>query len=160
MQTIMRSFVFIFFLVTFMIQPAWSIYYEHDPDDPAEHAPAKEGEKAVIPLAPEPIIKQDGAAKNDCERNAAKRFFEKLRQDHPRLPLIIIEDALSANAPHISELKRHNLRFILGVKPGDHKYLFSHVAQAQTEGRTTEYELEQDGIVHRFRFLNDGSCYE
>ena len=31
-------------------------------------------QQAVIPLAPEPIIKQDGTAKNDCERNAAKRF--------------------------------------------------------------------------------------
>ena len=53
----------------------------------------------VIPFMPEPIIKQDGAAKNDCERNASKRFFEKLRQDHPRLPLIITEDGLSSNAP-------------------------------------------------------------
>ena len=43
----------------------------------------------VIPLAPEPIIKQDGATQNDCERNAAKRFFEQLRRDHPHLPLII-----------------------------------------------------------------------
>ena len=111
--------------------------------------------KAVIPLAPEPIIKQDGVQKNDCERNAAKRFFEKLRQDHPYLPLIVVEDALSSNAPHIKELKRHNLRFILGVKPGDHQYLFAHVAQAQVEGRTTEFEFERDGIIHRFRFLND-----
>ena len=30
--------------------------------------------KVVIPLAPEPIVKGDGATKNDCERNAAKRF--------------------------------------------------------------------------------------
>ena len=52
-------------------------------------------EKAVIPLAPEPIIKQDGQEKNDCERNAAKRLLAKLRQDYPRLPLIIIEDALT-----------------------------------------------------------------
>ncbi len=116
--------------------------------------------KEVIPLAPEPIIKQDGTEKNDCERNAAKRFFEKLRQDHPRLPLIIVEDALSANAPHIRELKRHNLRFILGVKPGDHKYLFAHVAQAQEEGRTTEFEREEDGVIHRFRFLNDAPLNE
>jgi hypothetical protein len=112
-------------------------------------------QKVVIPLAPEPIIKQDGVEKNDCERNAAKRFFEKLREDYPHLPLIIIEDALSANAPHIHELKRHNLRFILGVKAGDHKYLFSHVAQAEHEGRTTEFELHEDGITHRIRFLND-----
>jgi hypothetical protein len=111
--------------------------------------------KAVIPLAPEPIIKQDGTEKNDCERNAAKRFFKQLRQDHPRLPLIIVEDALSANAPHIKELQRHNLRFILGVKPGDHSYLFAQVAQAQAEGRTTEFEIERAGVSHRFLFLND-----
>ena len=29
--------------------------------------------KEVIPLAPEPIIKQDGDTKNDCERNATRR---------------------------------------------------------------------------------------
>jgi len=111
--------------------------------------------KAVIPLAPEPIIKQDGSEKNDCERNAAKRFFEHLRQDHPRLPLIVVEDGLSSNAPHIEELKRHKLRFILGFKPGDHSYLFAYVTQAQAEGRTTEFEWQCDGITHRFRFLND-----
>jgi hypothetical protein len=27
----------------------------------------------VIPLAPEPIINQDGHTKNDCERNATRR---------------------------------------------------------------------------------------
>jgi len=52
--------------------------------------------KVVIPFASEPIIKQDGETKNDCERNAAKRFFEQLRQDHPELPLIVTEDALRA----------------------------------------------------------------
>lgn len=111
--------------------------------------------KVVIPLAPEPIIRQDGESKNDCERNAAKRFLAKLRQDYPRLPFIIVEDALSANAPHIAELKRHKLRFILGVKPGDHKYLFDYVAQAHLGGQTTEFEVQKKGITHRFRFLND-----
>jgi hypothetical protein len=111
--------------------------------------------REVIPLAPEPIIKQDGSEKNDCERNAAKRFLAKLRQDYPRLPFIIIEDALSANAPHIQELKRHNLHFILGVKPGDHAYLFKHVRQADEAGETTRFEIEKDGIIHRFCFKND-----
>ena len=69
---------------------------------------------------PEPIIKQDGQEKNDCERNAAKRLLAKVHQDHPHLRLVIIEDALSANAPHIKTIQRYNYRFILGVKPGDH----------------------------------------
>jgi hypothetical protein len=116
--------------------------------------------KEVIPLAPEPIIKQDGERKNDCERNAAKRFFEQLRKDHPHLSLIVIEDALSANAPHIKELERHNLRYILGVKPGDHKFLFEYVQQAYEAGQTTEWEYEEDGIIHRFRWINQAPLNE
>lgn len=116
--------------------------------------------KAVLPLAPEAIIKQDGEKKNDCERNAAKRFLAHLRRDHPRLPIIMAEDALSANAPHIQELKRHKLRFILGVKPGDHAYLFDYVAQAHAVGKTTELEQQEKGVTHRFQFLNDAPLNE
>ena len=113
--------------------------------------------KEVIPLMPEPIIKQDGETKNDCERNAAKRFFHKLRRDHPHLNLIVIEDALSSNAPHIRELQNYDLHYILGVKEGDHRFLFEHVRQAEHEGRVTawEYVEETTGVRHRFRFIND-----
>ena len=110
--------------------------------------------KVVIPFAPEPIIKQDGETKNDCERNAAKRFFEQLRQDPPDLPLIVTEDALSSNAPHIRELEKHNLHYILGVKEGDHPFLFEQVAAAQQTGQTTELEFHGIGVKHQFRFVN------
>ena len=113
------------------------------------------GHAEVVPLYPEPIMKQDGSSKNDCERNAAKRFLENLREDYPRVPFIITQDALSATAPHIRELQRHKLQFILGVKPGDHKYLFDHVAAAHARGETTEFEQTIDGVTHRFRWLND-----
>ena len=55
--------------------------------------------KIAIPLAPEPIVKEDGAKKNDCERNAAYRFLEDLRREHPHLQLIITADSLFANGP-------------------------------------------------------------
>ena len=113
--------------------------------------------KEVIPLYPEMIIKQDGQTKNDCERNAAKRFFEQLRRDHPHLPLIINEDALSPNAPHIRDLQKHDLHYILGVKPGDHKFLFNYVDTAVQEGSIIEFRLEDKddpNITHRFRILN------
>jgi hypothetical protein len=116
--------------------------------------------REVIPVAPEPIIKQDGTEKNDCERNAAKRFLAQLRQDYPRLPFIIIEDALSANAPHIQELKRHDLRFIIGVKPGDHAYLFEFVRQKDAAGQTPRFEIEKEGVIHRFCFINDAPLNE
>jgi len=118
-------------------------------------------QKVVVPLMPEPIIKQDGEKKNDCERNAAKRLLAKLHQDHPRLRLVIIEDALSANGPHIKAIQACNYRFILGVKPGDHAYLFNYVERAYTAGKTTEFEYTTaDGLTHRFRFLNDAPLNE
>ncbi len=35
------------------------------------------GHSKVVPLSPEFIVKQDGAEKQDCERNAVKRWHEK-----------------------------------------------------------------------------------
>src|SRR2546426_2023052 len=113
--------------------------------------------REVIPLMPEPIVKQDGTVKNDCERNAAKRFLVKLRQDHPHLKCIVTEDSLSSNAPHIETLHAHGLHYILGVKEGDHTYLFQQVQAAEHSGRVTSYERHDraTGLVHRFRFVND-----
>jgi len=110
--------------------------------------------REVIPLMPEPIMRQDGETKNDCERNAAKRFLAHLKQDHPHLTFTITEDALSPNAPHIRELEKHGFHYILGVKEGDHEYLFEQVALARQEGRTTEFEQRDGKVVHRFSFIN------
>jgi len=90
--------------------------------------------REVIPFAPEPIVKQDGQSKNDCERNAAKRFFDKLKRDHPRLPLIITEDGLSSNAPHIREIQKYGWRYILGVKKGDHVFLLTKLKPHERKG--------------------------
>ncbi len=110
--------------------------------------------REVIPLMPEPIMKQDGETKNDCERNASKRFLARLKEDYPDVTFTITEDALSPNAPHIREIKKHGYHFILGVKEGDHKYLFEQVALARQEGRTTEFEQRREGVLHRFSFIN------
>jgi hypothetical protein len=113
--------------------------------------------RAVIPLLPEPIGKHDGTDKNDCERNAAKRFIVRLRQDHPHLKFIVTEDSLSSNAPHIETLHNHALHFILGVKEGDHAFLFQQVQAAEHAGRVASYERHDRaaGVRHRFRFIND-----
>jgi hypothetical protein len=113
--------------------------------------------RAVIPLMPEPIVKHDGTAKNDGERNAAKRFIAKLRKDHPHLKFIVTEDSLSSNAPHIETLHAHGLHYILGVKAGDHASLFQQVQAAEQAGHVTSYERHDRAahLVHRFRFVND-----
>jgi len=108
----------------------------------------------VIPVFPEPIVKQDGETKNDCERNAAKRFLAQFRAAHPHLKVIVIEDGLSSNAPHIRELIRQKMHFILGVKPGDHAFLFRQVDLAAIRGKTIDEEVTHDGVTHVFRGVN------
>lgn len=118
------------------------------------------GLKEVIPLPPEMIIKQDGSAKNDCERNAGKRFLEKFREDHPRLGIIVIEDGLSSNAPHISELQKHGMHYILGAKQGDHPLIFKTLDEAATRGDLSDVSIidrDNPKITHRFRFMNEVS---
>lgn len=101
--------------------------------------------REVIPLAPEPIIKQDGTTKNDCERNAAKRLLRKIRQEHPHLGLIVVEDGLASNAPHIRELQDLGMHFILGAKPGDHTFLFEKLIAAYDAGRVTTLSWKTPG---------------
>jgi len=108
--------------------------------------------KEVFPLAPEPMIKQDGTNKNDCERNAAKRLLKDVRREHPHLKLIVIEDGLASNGPHITLLKELNYHFILGAKTSDPVFLFDWVDKVPG---TLEYELtDKKGVHHRFRYHN------
>lgn len=110
--------------------------------------------KEVIPLMPEAIRKQDGQKKNDCERNASKRLLEKIKQDHPKLKLIIIEDSLGSNAPHIQDIQQRGWHYILGAKEGDHKFLWKYVAEEQAKGQVVEFEIVEGNVTHRFRYLN------
>ena len=66
--------------------------------------------KTVIPFAPEAIIKENNATKNDCELNAAKRLLTNIKKEHPRLPILIVEDALYAKAPGVDLLECLKIR--------------------------------------------------
>ena len=106
----------------------------------------------VFPLAPEPILKPDGAQKNDGERHAGKRLLADVRREHPHLKLIVIEDGLASNAPHLRWLKDLALRFILGAKPDDHPFRFAWVDQTPTTAEDTVTDAA--GTRHRCRYLN------
>ena len=110
----------------------------------------------VIPLAPEPIQRQDGQSKNDCERNGARRWLEAFRQDHPHLGIIVVEDALSSNAPHIRDLRAAKAHFILGVKEADHQHLFEQFYQRLEAGQVEEVEEvdPRTKTTHSYLFAN------
>ncbi len=108
--------------------------------------------REVFPLAPEPIMRTDGSGKNDRGRNAARRLLSHVRREHPHLKLLVVEDALAANGPHIELLQSLDMRFALGVKPGGHRHLFEWV-DATRNARTFETE-DADGLKRRYRYLN------
>jgi hypothetical protein len=114
--------------------------------------------REVIPLAPEPIVKQDGDTKNDCERNASKRLLQKIRREHPRLPLIVVEDGLASNAPHIRLLQDLRMHFLLVVKFDDHQHLFDEVIEAINDDRYTTltwYDEKEPGVFCQIGFVHD-----
>jgi hypothetical protein len=57
--------------------------------------------KTVFPVYGEAITRQDGATKNDCERNACKRLLPQLRSILGDEKIIILLDALYADGPTI-----------------------------------------------------------
>ena len=107
--------------------------------------------KQVLPLAVEPIVRSDGDKKNDCERNATGRLIRRVRKQHPKLNLLVIEDGLASNAPHIADLKSAKMHFLLGAKPGDHEHLFDQVVDA----------MDQDAVrVERARVSKAKHCFD
>lgn len=113
--------------------------------------------REVIALCPEMIVRQDGSTKQDCERKAAERFLREFRREHPHLKVILTEDGLSSNGPHIRLAQELDMRFILGAKPTDHQYLFAQIDEAEERGVSTSFVMDdpQDHNKHHaFRFVN------
>jgi hypothetical protein len=99
--------------------------------------------KTVLPFPPEPILKQDGETKNDCEWHAAQRFLLKLKKEHPHLRAVITADALITKFPMIQLILELGYDYILAVKPGSHKGLFKYIDGAENRGNTRLYEWQE-----------------
>ena len=110
--------------------------------------------KTVLPFAPEPILNTDGTKKNDSEHAAIKRFLADFRREHPHLKVIVIQDSIAANYPNLRSIGQANMNFIVGVKPGDHKSLFTLLENTEC---TENSHTTDDGTKHSYRYLNEVS---
>lgn len=94
----------------------------------------------VISLCPEPIMRADGASKNDSEQTAFRRFLQDFKREHPKLKIVFILDALYANGPIIKLLRENGYEFLIGVK--DTKgTLFLSVKEGESNGDTQFSEV-------------------
>jgi hypothetical protein len=117
--------------------------------------------KEVIPICPEPIMKKDGATKNDCERNATERLLRDFRREHPHLPVILAEDALSSNGPHLKLTVDLGMSFLSVVKPDGNKTIFDWVNGYDwnnldnfDDSQGVFLFVDDKGTKHEFRFVN------
>ena len=113
-------------------------------------------QSTVLPLFPEAITRRDGATKNDCEHNASARLLPDIRQDFPRLEMVVLQDALACNGPHIKRLKKLEFSFIITSKPAVNSLLLKTVLNGLSDGSTQEQEtIDEKGVIRGYRYRND-----
>lgn len=111
--------------------------------------------KEVFPIGCEAIEKQDGSRKNDCELNAAKRLLKKLYDAYKGLKMLLVEDALYANEPHIKQILDCEWDYIISVKPKSHKTLFAHFEARRQRDQVKSKVIKEGKITHHFYWMNN-----
>ncbi len=84
----------------------------------------KPGETKVLALMPEYIQPQDGHEKQDCERNAAKRWIDKHGAYFGGQKSIILGDDLYCNQPFCEHVEAQGLDYVLICKEDSHVALY------------------------------------
>jgi hypothetical protein len=91
------------------------------------------GHKRVLPLPPEFIAPQDGAVKQDCERNAAKRWLARHSTTLAHLRPVFLGDDLFACQPIVAAIQAAGGSFILTCKPSSHQTIAEYVHGADLQ---------------------------
>jgi hypothetical protein len=126
-----------------------SVTYHHGVLQGAFMHPEK---KQVIPTMPEAIANSDGSEKQDCEINAAKRYINQLKTDHPRLGIVIVGDGLFSKAPMIDHVRSHNMHYLFVAKPKDHRFMMEWIAAYDALPEVVSVDVK--GRKHRYTYIN------
>jgi hypothetical protein len=112
----------------------------------------------ILPIDAEPIRNTDGSQKQDCELNAAKRLLPRLRREHPRLPVLVLGDAIYAHEPLLGELGQLAMRYLLVVTPGSQPECFDWVEDLEGRGEWVEHGAWTEGPAATRRFFEYRIC--
>lgn len=111
------------------------------------------GYSKVIPLFPEFISPQDGAVKQDCERNAVKRWHAKHGERLRALRPIFLGDDLFACEPVAKMLKDSGDDFIFTAKQDSHKTLYDFINGVEFERHTENLRKGKTTDTLRYRWI-------
>src|SRR5919112_4876602 len=107
----------------------------------------------ALPLMPEFIAPQDGAEKQDCERNAAKRWLATHAKRLTDLRPIYLGDDLFACQPIAAAITAAGGDFLLTAKPASHKALYDFMHGATLDGHTVTQKTNGKRLTYRFRWF-------
>ena len=114
--------------------------------------------RQVIPLMPESVHNTDGATKQDCEINAAKRLLPKIRKSHSQLGIIVAGDDLFSRQPMIEATLAVRMHYIYVAKPTSHKYLYEWLAGYPELNRYEQHEVrgkkKKTEVQHCYEWMN------
>jgi len=110
------------------------------------------GHKQVLPLPPEFIVPRDGAEKQDCERNAAKRWLARHSAAVGQLRPVYLGDDLFACQPIVAAIQDVGGNFILTCKPASHQTIteYLHGATLEEHRQTIRKRGKHTTTVYRW----------
>jgi hypothetical protein len=114
------------------------------------------GHTMVVPLMPEFISPQDGAEKQDCERNAAKRWLAAHASRVADLHPIYLGDALFACQPLVQAVLQAGADFIFVCKQDGHKTLYDFIDGATLDEHILiERRPGNKRLTYHYRWIED-----
>src|SRR5487761_1358331 len=111
------------------------------------------GHPRVLPLPPEFIAPQDGAEKQDCERNAAKRWLAQLGPAVAQYRPVYLGDDLFACQPIAAAIQSCGGNFILTCKPSSNQTIAEYLAGAEFEEHRQTVTQSGKRSTHLYRWL-------
>jgi hypothetical protein len=113
------------------------------------------GHQQVLPLPPAFIAPQDGAEKQDCERNATKRWLARHGQAVKHLRPVYLGDDLFACQPIAAAIQAAGGNFILTCKPASHRTISEYLYGAKLEEhRTSTVRPGKGRVTTIYRWLS------
>ncbi len=113
------------------------------------------GHARALPLPPEFVTPQDGADKQDCERQAAKRWLARHGARTAALRPVYLGDDLYACQPVCQAVLNAGGDFLLTAKPDSHKTLYEYLDGIDLPTRRRTAGQGAKRRVHRYRWMAD-----
>lgn len=112
------------------------------------------GRAGAFPLPPEFVRPQDGAAKQDCEPLAARRWIERFGQTYAFLKPVFLGDDLYAHQPICAAIRAAGASFILVCKPASHKTIAEYLTGVDLDTCRHVQGVGAAKRIHTYRFMN------